>query len=102
MAQKAVKGVANFYERESSFGDGLAPSVKPLWKERGVDHAVIFSVATKLHQVEPINSFIASSVAEGEGFFTGLGTVHHQSPRERLPAPRNRRHLALAAQCIPT
>ena len=80
MAQKAVKGVANFYERESSFGDGLAPSVKSLWKERGIDHAVIFSVATKLNQVEPINSFIASAVAEGEGFFTGLGTVHQDVP----------------------
>ena len=80
MAQKAVKGVANFYERESSFGDGLAPSVKPLWKERGVDHAVIFSVATKLNQVEPVNSFIASAVAKGDGFFTGLGTVHQDVP----------------------
>ncbi|MBO4424609.1 MAG: hypothetical protein J5768_03755, partial [Spirochaetales bacterium] len=70
MAQKAVKGVADFYEREGSFGDGLAPTVKQLWKDRGIDHAVIFSVATRLSQVEHINSFIASAVEDGDGFFT--------------------------------
>ena len=80
MAARAVKGVADFYEREGSFGDGLASSVRSLWKEKGVDHAVIFSVATKLSQVDNINSFIASAVAEGEGFFTGLGTVHQDVP----------------------
>ena len=68
VAARAVKGVADFYEREGSFGDGLASSVRSLWKEKGVDHAVIFSVATKLSQVERINSFIATAVAEGEGF----------------------------------
>lgn len=80
VAARAVKGVADFYEREGSFGDGLASSVRSLWKEKGVDHAVIFSVATKLSQVDNINSFISSAVAEGDGFFTGLGTVHQDVP----------------------
>ena len=80
VAEKAVKGVADFYEKEGSFGDGLATSVKQLWKDRGIDHAVIFSVATRLSQVEHINSFIASAVADGDGFFTGLGTVHQDVP----------------------
>lgn len=80
VAARAVRGVADFYDRESSFGDGLAASVMDLWKARKVDHAVVFSVATKLSQVEHINSFIAKAVEEGGGFFTGLGTVHPDVP----------------------
>ena len=80
VAERAVKGVADFYDRDGSFGDGLASSMKAMWKDRGVDHAVIFSVATKLNQVERVNSFIASAVSEGDGFFTGLGTVHQDVP----------------------
>ncbi len=80
IAQKAVKGVSDFYDGVGTFCDGLASSVRRLWPEKGVGHAVIFSVATRLKQVESINAFIASTVAEGEGFFTGLGTVHQDVP----------------------
>ena len=80
---RAVVGVAGFYDGVDSFGDGLASSMKRIWQESGVGHAVIFSVATRAAQVGSINAFIASTVAgdaasagsEG-GFFTGLGTVH--------------------------
>ena len=80
IAAKAVKGVSDFYDGVDSYGDGLASTVKSKWKEYGVGHAVIFSVATKLEQVDRINSFIAQTVSEGDGFFTGLGTVHQDVP----------------------
>ncbi len=80
IASRAVKGVSDFYDGVHSFGDGLASSVRKLWEGRGVDHAIIFSVATKLEQVDRINTFIASTVEQGGGFFTGLGTVHQDVP----------------------
>ena len=76
IASKAVVGVADFYDVVDSFGDGLAPGMKKTWQESGVSHAVIFSVATKAAQVGSINAFIASTVAGGDEFFVGLGTVH--------------------------
>lgn len=80
IALKAVKGVSNFYDGVHSFGDGLASTVQKLWPIRGVGHAIIFSVATKLEQVDHINAFIASTVASSVGFFTGLGTIHPDTP----------------------
>lgn len=79
IAMKAVKSVSNFYDGVNSFGDGIAQSMKKRWTECGVDHAVIFSVATKLAQVDSINTFISETVKSSEGFFTGLGTVHQDS-----------------------
>ncbi len=80
IAPKAVAGVSVFYDGVHSYGDGLAPSMKKVWQESGVGHAVIFSVATRLAQVESINEFIARTVASGKDFFTGLGTVHQDVP----------------------
>lgn len=76
IAARAVKGVSDFYGGVNSYGDGLASTVRTKWAEYGVSHAVIFSVATKVEQVDHINSFISKTVSEGQGFFTGLGTVH--------------------------
>ena len=80
IAAKAVKGVSDFYDGVRSYGDGLASSVLEQWRDKNVGHAVIFSVATRLEQVDSINSFIARIVSEGDGFFTGLGTVHQDVP----------------------
>ena len=80
IAAKAVKGVSDFYDGVKSYGDGLASTVKEHWKGYGVGHAVIFSVATKLEQVDRINTFVSSTVSDGDGFFTGLGTVHQDVP----------------------
>ena len=80
IAAKAVKGVSDFYDGVGDFCDGLAATVKEDWKKKGVDHAIVFSVATKLAQVESINSFIAKTVAESDGFFTGLGAMYQDYP----------------------
>ena len=76
IASRAVKGVSDFYGGVNSYGDGLASTVRTRWAEYGVSHAVIFSVATKVEQVDHINSFISKTVSENQGYFTGLGTVH--------------------------
>ena len=80
VAAKAVKGVSVFYDGVNSYGDGLLDSVLTGWKAKGIDHAVVFSVATKISQVDSINNFIASAVKDSNGFFTGLGTVHQDVP----------------------
>ena len=80
IAYKAVKGVSDFYDGVGDSWDGLASTVKEQWKKKGIDHAVIFSVATKLSQVESINRFIAKTVSESDGFFTGLGAMHQDYP----------------------
>ncbi len=80
IAYKAVKGVSDFYDGVGDSWDGLASTVKEQWKTKGIDHAVIFSVATKLSQVESINGFIAKTVSESDGFFTGLGAMHQDYP----------------------
>lgn len=76
IAAKAVKGVSDFYDGVGDFCDGLASTVREQWKKKGVDHAIIFSVATRRPQVESINNFIANTVKESDGFFTGLGAAH--------------------------
>ena len=78
IAAKAVKGVSEFYDGVGDSCDGLASTVKEDWKKKGVDHAIIFSVATTLHQVDSINRFIAKTVAESDGFFTGLGAMYQE------------------------
>ena len=80
IASKAVKAVSDFYDGVGEFGDGLPSTIKERWLSKGVDHAIIFSVATRLAQVDSINTFIAKTVANGDGFFTGLGTVHQDCP----------------------
>ncbi len=80
IASKAVKAVSDFYDGVGEFGDGLPSTIKERWLSKGVDHAIIFSVATRLAQVDSINTFIASTVENGGGFFTGLGTVHQNCP----------------------
>jgi predicted TIM-barrel fold metal-dependent hydrolase len=78
IAAKAVMGTSNFYNLPS-FGDGTLSSLVSEGKSVGIDKFIVQSVATTPHQVSSINNFIASSVAESGGRFTGLGTLHPDS-----------------------
>ncbi len=78
IAQRAVAATDKFYGA-NSFGDGTVRNLNELFREVGVDHAIVQSVATTAHQVKCINEFIAGEVASGEGFLTGLGTMHPDS-----------------------
>ncbi len=79
IAEKAAGATRDFYEGLGSTLDG---TVSTLLKEAdiaGIDHCIVQSVATTPKQVSSINNFIANSVAESDGRFTGLGTLHPDS-----------------------
>lgn len=78
IADKAVEGISNFYDLPMAY-DGRSVTLINESNKIGVCHNIIFSVATTPHQVSSINSFIAKCVEEGEGRFTGLGSLHPES-----------------------
>lgn len=78
IASRAVGGTDAFYGVTSVY-DGTVETLLAKEMAAGVDHCVIQSVATTPKQVKSINEFIAHTVAEGEGRFTGLGTLHPDS-----------------------
>ena len=77
IASKAVQAVNRFYSgllRPRS--DGTAQALLREGKEQNISHFIVHSVATGPAQVSKINHFIADSVAQSEGAFTGMGTLH--------------------------
>ena len=78
IAQKASDATANFYELPPSL-DGRISTLLEHGEKAGIDHFIVQSVATTPKQVSSINRFIAASVAESGGRFTGLGTLHPDS-----------------------
>ena len=82
IALKAVNGTNTFYDVPFNL-DGTIGTLRKVSAEAGVDHAVVQSVATTPKQVKSINEFIAETVKTGEGFFTGLGTLHPDSADQR-------------------
>lgn len=78
IAAAAVGATDKFYDTVSAF-DGSTSALLSQCSKEGVDHAVIQSVATTPKQVSSINRFIAKTVEENEGKFTGLGTLHPDS-----------------------
>ena len=80
IAEKAVKGIDTFYNGlPSKHFDGRRETLLKKGKAAGMDHFVIFSVATKASQVRSINEFIAAETANEPERFTGLGTLHLDS-----------------------
>lgn len=83
IAEKATKGIFDFYEL-ADFDIAKEPAtvanMKKCENEAGITHQVIFSVATKVSQVEAINNYIAGEVNASDGTLTGLGTLHPESP----------------------
>lgn len=78
IAAAAVGATDRFYDVVSHF-DGSVGALLSQCKERGVDHAIVQSVATTPKQVSSINNFIAKTVSENGGLLTGLGTLHPDS-----------------------
>ncbi len=77
--ERAVEAIEGFYDNRYKGFDGKTSTMIENGRRAGVEHFVVFSVATTPHQVHSINSFIASSVEKSEGMFTGLGTLHPYS-----------------------
>ena len=78
IAEKASNATADFYDLPPSM-DGKISTLLEHGIAAGIDHFIVQSVATTPKQVSSINNFIASAVAESEGKFTGLGTLHPDS-----------------------
>lgn len=78
IAERAVAGTSNFYSVPFAM-DGTEQTLRRASDDAGVDHCVIQSVATSPHQVKSINEFIARTVQNGKGRYTGLGTLHPDS-----------------------
>ena len=78
IAQKASDATGHFYDIPSSL-DGRISTLLEHGGAAGIDHFVVQSVATTPKQVSSINKFIAEAVAQSDGRFTGLGTLHPDS-----------------------
>ena len=78
IAQKASASTGDFYDLTPLL-DGKISTLLKEGEKAGIEHFVVQSVATAPNQVSSINRFIASSVAESNGKFTGLGTLHPDS-----------------------
>ncbi len=79
IATKAVDGIGSFYDIAME-GGGTVADMLEVEKRAGVTHCIVFSVATTVKQVQSINNFIALEVEKSNGFMTGLGTLHPDSP----------------------
>ena len=73
-----MAGISTFYGIQNEY-NGTARHLCELGAQLGIDHYLVFSVATKPQQTRSINAFIADSVACSCGKMTGLGTVHPDS-----------------------
>lgn len=78
IAQKATGGTDGFYGLHSVYNGTAADLIKN-GVAAGIDHFIVQSVATTPKQVKSINDFVAKSVKESDGRFTGLGTLHPDS-----------------------
>ena len=78
IAEKASVNTGSFYSIPMCL-DGKISTLLEHGEKAGIDHFVVQSVATTPKQVSSINNFIANSVAESDGKFTGLGTLHPDS-----------------------
>lgn len=80
IARKAVEAVDRFYDGlPSDHHDGTVDTLVRSGNAAGITHFVVHSVATSPHQVSSINRFIAKSMAEADGTFIGMGTMHLDS-----------------------
>lgn len=80
IARRAVKGIDSFYGGlPDDHYDGTVQTLLESGKQSGVKRFVVHSVATKPEQVGSINAFIARSMAEADGAFIGMGTLHPDS-----------------------
>ena len=78
IAARAAESTGRFYDFTAA-GDGTVQGLLNNGAAVNIEHFVIQSVATAPKQVRSINEFIAEAVKNGEGKFTGLGTLHPDS-----------------------
>ncbi|MDP4118355.1 MAG: TatD family hydrolase [Bacillota bacterium] len=79
IAEKATEATETFYGINHTELNGTVSLLLREGTKAGIGHFIVQSVATTPAQVSSINNFIARSVKEAEGKFTGLGTLHPDS-----------------------
>ena len=72
IAEKAAKNLEEYYDIPLA-GNGRFHVVTDSMKENGIDRLVVHATATKKEQVEVINDYVASLLAE---HIVGFGTLH--------------------------
>ena len=75
IAPKVVNQLANYYHYEMH-GTGEVDNLVRLAKEGGMYKLIVHSTATKVSQVETINTYLGETVKKQDGFFVGFGTLH--------------------------
>ncbi|MBQ5317308.1 MAG: amidohydrolase [Oscillospiraceae bacterium] len=80
IASRAVSGIDTFYDGlPGEHYDGTMSTLLHSGGRAGIDHFIIFSVATKPTQVKSINEYLADCAARSSGRFTPLGAMHLDS-----------------------
>jgi len=75
IAAKVVNQLGNYYGMEMH-GTAEIDNLLMLSKKAGMHKLVIHSTATKVEQVEVINTYLGEVVQEQKGYFIGFGTLH--------------------------
>ncbi len=75
IASKVVNQLGNYYGMEMH-GTAEIDNLLTLSKEAGMHKLVVHSTATKVEQVEIINSYLGEVIKEQKGYFIGFGTLH--------------------------
>lgn len=75
IASKVVNQLGNYYHYEMQ-GTAQIDNLLRLSHEAGMYKLVVHSTATKVEQVEHINSYLGEVVQEQKGYFIGFGTLH--------------------------
>ena len=76
IAEKATKGVGDFYDIEMQTSSGSVSGLLKAGEEAGIDKFLIHSVATTPLQVESINRFISTTMDAHKDKFIGFATTH--------------------------
>lgn len=84
IAAKASAGVGGFYGGAPMQFDGTASTLLQAGERAGISRYLVQSVATKPHQVQTINRFIAAAVQQHPQAFIGFATLHPDC--EDIPA----------------
>ncbi len=75
IASKVVNQLGNYYGMEMH-GTAEIDNLLKLSKEAGMHKLVVHSTATKVEQVETINTYLGEVIKEQKGYFIGFGTLH--------------------------
>ncbi|MFA7188641.1 MAG: amidohydrolase family protein [Sphaerochaetaceae bacterium] len=79
IAAKASQSIGAFYSQKMLF-DGSEAQLLENAREAGITRSIVSSVATTVHQVASINSYISKVVKANPSCLSGLGTLHPDSP----------------------